>query len=264
VFTCSLFLYKNNMADTINIYGGGCESPEATNIVQINEISISSDLKKLNINVETCGEFSQVVLFLGDDYVNADGEPDSDYGNDITDLTLDASGNQSSNIQLELTPEQVYRSLPKGSVIPDIINDFVVVHFEVERCWSRDDDGYMVLNTCSSANADTKDVQELAVGVASFGKIYPCLAYKILTLEDDCTSCSSMDDVLTLDLLLKAVTLYLKYDRLAEGWYAYEKATKLCTDYDEIYATGATACDLWGGIGCWIIDDTFRVYPSIR
>lgn len=239
----------------------GCDSPESENIVEIIEIKVADDLKKLIIKAESCGEFVGIWAYLGSAYASGDG--DRDQAQDLSALIPVRDGVPSTNLDIEVTVDQLYADV--DSVLkPKIIDTYIVIELEVQRCWDTQPGGYMSLDSCNANNEDSKDVQNMVYGVASFAKIYPCLAHKIITMEDQCTACSSMDDVLTLDLLIKAVALYIRFERLAEAWYAYDKATKLCQDYDDTFRTGPTACDVWGGIGCWIIDDNFIVSPTYR
>jgi len=252
-----------------------CNDPNASNTIEITKVAINDQLTELQVEAFTCGIFTELKVWVGDAYVN-DEEPISFTGDRIVVQPCDqvppppqceGQDPDKSVLVFSATPEEL-------GIDGNIIDDFIVIGLYSKRCWNTDESGddLIIRDECDwpYPGPDPIDpehpddgqfvvLEEARVGVASFASIYPALIHKIMMIESGCASCSEMNEALTLDLLIKAVAIYLSVDRVEEAWDAYAKARQMSQDYEDLYAKGPTACQTFGGIGCWIIDKNFVV-----
>ena len=249
-----------------------CDDPDTVNTIEIEHVALNDQLTELDIKAFGCGEFVQVDVWVGDAYVNGsspftfigarlsqlDCSDESEADNPLCDGESDASSDGSVLI-MSITAEEL------GSTT-GILDDFFVVALHTKRCFN--DLG--VREKCDFLNdginedvcvldCQTAKFEEVRIGVASYGSIYPALVDKIMHIDSGCAACSEMNDALTMDMLVKACSIYLTVDRVEEAWDAYQKVRQLSQDYEDLFRKGPTACQTFGGIGCWLIDHNFVV-----
>lgn len=256
-----------------------CDDPSIDNTIEVVNVSISDQLTELIIDAFTCGIFTEVRIWVGDAYIN-DEEPIRISGDKLEAVQNPCNGDSPP---LGCSPETADKSgltlalsAADLNIKGEIIDDFIVVGLTSKRCWTQpvnpnDPLGEQVECRNKLPGEDEIDesleeqvikIDEARVGVASFATIYPALIHKIMAISDGCTACSDMNDALTMDMLIKAVVIYLTVDRVEEAWEAYAKSRQMSQDYEDLFRKGPTACQTFGGIGCWMIDKNFIVSAS--
>jgi hypothetical protein len=257
-----------------------CEDSTVDNTIEIEKVAINEQLTELEIKAFGCGIFTEVRIWVGAAYANNE-DPVSFAGEELVDYQKCNNGGSPpcSGVDETMTELNMTLSPSDIGIDGDIIDDFIVVAFTNKRCWSyteiepgvwewvfaeceNKEPGLDPIDPDHPEDIQQTKIDEARVGVASFATIYPALIHKILMLDEGCSACSEINDALTLDMLIKAVTVYLSVDRVEEAWNAYNKARQMSQDYEDLYAKGPTACQTFGGIGCWLIDKNFVVSPS--
>lgn len=248
-----------------------CANPAEDGTIEIQTLIINPQLTELYLHAITCGTFIGLDVYVGDEYANGADPRNFDHliGTNSPCEGTDNCGDDTGNIGKSYI--DVY--IPAEALDRDLLDTFVVIVLRNERCIKTPviEHGIGEIVPCNGEGIPPFDPEldgvrvteeGIPTGVASFASIYPCLTHKVLTVKDNCTACNGLDDALTLDLLIKSVSIYLAIDRVAEAYNAFHKAEMMCQDYEDLYVKGPTMCQKFGGIGCWIIDKNFVVTPK--
>jgi len=209
-----------------------CPASPTDKTITVTNLYIQTTLDKIIVDAQTCGQFTGLYAFVNEGFLLNQG----------TDLTTLITTNQivagdSASVHLELLPEDI------GLSVGSDIDTIVILRFD---------------NTRIATSGVTIEETKLA-GVASYASIYPCLINKIEHVDGGCNDCEAMNNALLLDMLMQTVSAYLSYERFADAVNTYNKMKNICLEYDLMYSTNPTTCDLYGGIGCWIINSTFQI-----
>ena len=264
-----------------------CDNIKVDNTIEIERLYINDQLTELVMDAFTCGIFTEVRIWIGDAYINdeeplrlledkIDQDPCAPDSGGVYPAGCDEGTRDKSILRLRMSPSEL-------NMNSDVIDDFIVVGLTSKRCWPasggdgsqeecfKKDPGPEPVEpinpddpTAPPANPpQTVAIEEARVAVASYATIYPALIHKIMSIDGGCASCSEMNDALTMDMLIKACTIYLTVDRVEEAWEAYSKARQMSQDYEDLFRKGPTACQTFGGIGCWYINKDFVVSMSV-
>ena len=212
-----------------------CPASSSENTITITNCYIQTTLDKVILDIEACGTFTTLYVYTGSGFL-------TNIGTDLTTniLTNMVVAGDSVSVHLELNPIDI--GLSAGADIDTILI------FRVE-------------STRTAIGGSTVNENKL-FGTASYASVYPCLINKIENIDAGCSDCESLNNALLLDMLMQSTSMYLMYDRFSDAVNTYNKMADTCREYNLIYKTNPTYCDLYGGIGCWIIGSTFQVSSS--
>jgi len=208
-----------------------CPAISTEQTISVTQLYITTTLDQLVLDAQTCGEFTGLYAYPNDGFLYNTGV-------DLTQMVLDNQviGAEDASLHLELTATDL------GISGADI--DTIIV--------------FRFTNTRTATDGSTVTETKLA-SVASYASVYPCLINKIDNIDAGCNNCDSLNNALLISLLMDTVTTYITYERFADAVRSYQKIKVICREYDLLYSTIPTVCDLYGGIGCWIINSTFQV-----
>ena len=209
-----------------------CSDPTISNTITYTNLYISPSLQTLVVDAETCGTFVEMYVYTGTNFLtNTPVNLTSHLSNQVT------TGGASS-LHLDLTVSDIGLS--------NNIDTLVIVRLVNERTFQ-----------------SSPPINESALSAAvSYASIYPCLIHKLSQADANCNDCANLNNAMLMYMLMEATSGYILYGRYADAVNTYNRIKGICQEYDLLYQTDPTICELYGGIGCWIIGSTLVVSQS--
>jgi len=204
--------------------------------IWVNDLFITPDLGSLYVNATTCGEFTELYAYVGNNF--------------LQDESLDISA-------LIVNEPELSGSVPTG-------RNIMTISIPPSSLGLTDLNTAVVLRFVNNANGDTEaDPYDTVKAVASYASLYPCMIHNIKSITSGCNDCKALNNAIMLNLMMDITTAYFQYDRISEGIETYHQMLNLCLENEIIFQANTpgapSPCGQYGGIGCWIVNTTFVV-----
>jgi hypothetical protein len=278
-----------------------CSDPTLTKTIAVQELYITSDLQDLILTATTCGEFTTLLVYLGDGYLINDFIDLSSLipaGSSSLDLTINKhdlgiSDNIDTFITVELRNNRTISvidlnfnvvALDTTSVLADsstpvIISTIVVTNDTGSTTYVEDTDysitehpnGDTLISFMSAGAINIGDIvlidydyrviptETYVTATVSYASTYPCLLYYVDQASANCSECQALNNALLIYLLMETINGFIIFGRITDAIKNYIRIKEVCLENELVYRDSVDHCELYDGVGCWIIGSTFVV-----